>query len=229
MIHQFHNHHGFGDCFWHMNWLDRAKIPSILYCKEEHHADLKDLFPNAPVKLRPIQEHPNDSFNCWIGASLPFSWHASLCPRNLILFLCETWFEQLSRMAGVENPFKFVEDFLYQGYCKEPSNKTTLLIDCEPRSGQWSQMDMEGLKNLNAPRLHRIRHGEYSLRHIGLISTHSDIIAGVATGPLWPCLNTSNKGKKFVILLDQVELNYGPSLEIIHCKTVKELEAHLDL
>jgi hypothetical protein len=229
----FHNHHGLGDCWWHCLFLRKIGGSHVFYCKEQHHPDLRDLLRGHDVELRPIQDHPADSINCWIGAECSFSWHANLCERDLIGFLIGPWFTGLSQLIGVENPFKSREDLLLEDwdYCRFTSEiiPRPFIIDCPPTSGQvskWNDAEHEALKNLRYC-VYVIDGQHVRMKDVAVYSNHAPWIAGVATGPLWPCLNTSNKNKPIYILLDQVFLDYGPSMNIQHFPTVAEMKEQM--
>jgi len=236
----------FGDLFWHCLYLSRIRGEHTVHCRREHHQDLEQLFSSHKISFAGMENIPETAIDCWIGSSRPFSWHAAYCEPNLIRFLGETWFDGISKEIGVENPFRNPEDFLYDGLGDKrwivnpdwPSNHS-FIVNAHPTSGQVSGFDEQSMRDLNAaindspkkcipsnyddgaPYGTMLQHGNRSL--------DCSCIAGIATGPMWPCISVANHKKPFYILLTQVRLCYGPNVTIYHFSTVKEMTTQMTI
>jgi len=154
---------------------------------------------------------------------------------------------------GFISPFKVREHLLFDYPALEFSpyrqKYDFLVVNCEPNSGQFKPMAqhgsgyLDGLVNqlckkgsvlvvgkgdyLRHINIHQVS-PEDSISKIGAGSVQCEHIIGVATGPLWPCINVHNnhshEGRKFIALLDN-----GESLNLPHWEQVGSREAVFEI
>jgi hypothetical protein len=188
------------------------------------------------------------AINCWKNAegaweSSPYRWdwsaytlwhHAAIARRM--------GFESpLTRREHLLFDYPALDKYVYVGFPFD-----FLVIACEPCSGQFAPMAAHGsrymdglIQELNKkhsvlvvgptsiPTSDTLRHFPEgrAISAVGHESIYARNIIGVATGPLWPCINTHNnhahEGRKFIGLLSN-----GEQLNMPHwqqCASVKEV------
>lgn len=182
------------------------------------------------------QRHWEDSPNRWNWSQHTLDHHAWTAKR-----------------MGFESPFSRREDLLFDypalGVRNEYVPADFLIVNSEPSSGQFKPMaghgsgylnglilalnqkhrvivteDFEGRpKNVAATRNAGPHNEGFTISQIGSCSRDYKNIIGVATGPMWPCINVHNnhshEGRRFIALLDNQE-----SLNLPHWEQVPNVE-----
>lgn len=151
--------------------------------------------------------------------------------RHLFAEFYLDWFYVLAAEMGLESPFSKPTDLLFdypalEGVQGDPyavtNPETILLINSQPCSGQFKPYDgpdyfrpmIRDIQDAGRPVIttERIpgfktrctRDWSCSITAIGRISHHCAAVVGIATGPIWPCLNRRNIDKPTIVMLDHV-------------------------
>lgn len=206
-----------GDNLVHVHFLRALakRYPEIhfIHGAPDHH--LAQLYPvwqdleNLTVKS--IAEVGQGAINAWCGAD--GWWYHQPTTQNW----CATylrWLDHLSRLMGLDNPIRTVEDLLfdYPALKAPPYDgglSNILVVNSPPMSGQWGGFSNEGFDALirqlynaghfivtTSPSLIEgiacTRDQSMDVTAIGRLSQRCLVIIGCVTGPMWPCLNVWN-------------------------------------
>lgn len=234
---------GLGDCLLHAHWMRAAMKanPGVrfgFFVREEILGEIWDALHGVDRVLAPLQHAPSDSI------VVPL--HAADMPHGMDLtdFVgCKVWqYQRISEVAGLRPALLGRNEWLMD--CPEilrPSILThdfdVLVINAEPRSGQWMGYYPADLGSLVADLRKKCRvvtthkapgvdclvtdHYALSVAQIGNLSLHCRAVVAVATGPIWPTFNIFNRDRNLlrVVLIDRERLDFG--LPVEHCATVE--------
>jgi len=205
----------------------------VHFCGAHHHVNLRDVVVDIPNILLDSFESPlwgqnkNTALNVWknledMWVESPLRWDWS----NFTI-----WHHKVtSRRMGFESPFTCREHLLFDYPALEPDPKCPLtdflVVNSEPCSGQFGPMKEHGSGYLdelvrNLAEKHTVittnpvegvtctRDANLTISQIGALSVNCRHHIMIATGPMWPTLNThshhSTLGRRRIVLLDNKE------------------------
>jgi hypothetical protein len=213
---RFHNDYHLGDCLYQLHYLIRhwraSFQSSTLYCNPDYHDELSAFIPiGYDIRLADIEDKAEDSINCWIGheefhTSHP-NWHDY--PSFYVDF-----FKHLSKKAGIRSPIVQKGHMLFDSpeIHRRRIPKTHydfLIINAQPKSGQWPHNESQFLNLITSLRNARKRvitthpcgiqnvpatiHLGYKIIDIAKLSTQVQNIIGIDTGPMGSTFNIWNQ------------------------------------
>ncbi len=213
-----------GDCWWHTLFLKKLGGEHVFHCREDHHDWIKQLVGNDPIEIKGMTDIPPDAQDCWIGAQHPNSWHANRCPDDIIGYLVN-WFRGWGSSSFDRN--SLLAPYLGSPEYHRPGK--ILLIDSDPRSGQcpeYNADEMSELKRDLGGACIAIKDSGMTLSEISETANTVKAIAGVATGPMWPCLQQSTISTPKYLILEPIRVRFD-GCEIKHSPNVRHLREQL--
>ena len=227
----FVNAYRTGDLFWSIQFLRNLEGQHNLYCRPDFSDFLAEYVAGTNITLLPIEGHPDTCIDLWIGSgSNEFNWYSHHCPKDLMGFLVEFYGHICDRL-GVKRVITNRRQLLATGI--EPHLDTPsfdiLMIDADPQSSQCEKYAPDEMVALVAKLRQRytvqtVKGQGLTLMDIGRLSHRAKVIAGVATGPMWMCLNEDTIWRPRMLVLDQAYLDYKWGTPIQHFADVAELE-----
>ena len=222
-----------GDLCWSAQFLRKLGGEHTLYCRMEYADHLPEMFSGTSITIAPIDTHPKDCIDLWIGSgSNPVNWYSEGCPKDLIAFLMK-FFNGLGFGEVFTERHQFLADYpaLLPAAMRGPHG--ALVIDANPESSQCpgyvpEEMDDLVARLANKHSVKTVKGAGMSFSEIGRRSQFSEFIVAVATGPIWPTFNIWNKETPRHILLDGIELDFGIPAEIRYHTCVKDLRNSLE-
>ena len=191
------------------------------FCDSAHHWQLKDVLAGTQVYLFGLDAYHGGGIDTWINARGEYPPK----DKDQVKFFTQV-FDRMAEEAGLENPLKKREDWLfdYPGLIPKspginPLGADWLIVDSPPQSGQFSFHPYE--MNLLVERIEKegnsvlrtwVNPDNLSVTNWGYASCHSDNILMIATGPCWTTFNavTESRLKNRIILQGEgMILNYG--------------------
>lgn len=225
----------------------RVSTPFVHFCHGQDIGQLREAVVDLPnIILEPFesalwQEHEREAVDTWKNSGR--AWESSPLRWDWSAFTL--WHHgAVARSMGMESPFTCREHLLFD-YPRLDDNSVHgdfLIVNSEPNSGQFGPMAKHGSGYLNELTRALIARGkivamtipvEGSIRFLasctvsemGRQSTGYRHHIMIATGPMWPTLNTANhhhhEGRKRIVLLDNGEQLNMP--HITQCATVEEV------
>lgn len=237
MISTYCDYH-LGDHLIHLNYLIRVVrqnpwLDFTHYCYRGYIPQLKEMLEGTGIALADITYKPDDAINVWKNRNGDFFGHD--CQLDWLKY--HLWFfDKLSKELGFDSPMDGARDFLLD---VERIKKNSfpkfdfLVINSAPMSNQLQKITGLDVHNLigalvktgykvitTAPNAYGIPISGMSLMDIGGLSLGCKNIIGVATGPMWPCLNIWNDDKYKLWFLDKERVNISPNTD--HAETYIE-------
>jgi hypothetical protein len=222
-IHVYNKYH-LGDCIFMMiylhnikDYLAAQKRHVHFYINPSYIKQVEEFIPNEYVKVRPLNEKPNNAHDVWMA----HSFHLLDENRKDFLKFLKT---HSNRLATDVLKMPTISKFLYDDpdlqtrYNRLDSTKyhdvDILIINSKPMSGQLEYNEEEWntvIEDLN--RLYKVvttlkvgnisctMDDKLSIKDIAAISTHAKNIIAINTGPLIGCFNNAayNNVKKWYI------------------------------
>lgn len=199
-----------GDCLFQLEFLSKLKQLNkehdfILHCQEQYRLELMQDYPNANIDS--IRTAPANAYDCWIGKA----------PRKIWLnrFYNEKYFEWFNKIVkdlneihgtNLVSPMKIKEDMMFSNpeiYKPNKRKADVLLIDAQPRSGQFAGFTLKHFDELEEAYEHYgysvLRTSQMNTTLIEIARCDVKIIHGIHTSPLLMCLNFNNMDKKFIV------------------------------
>jgi hypothetical protein len=191
------------------------------------------------LALKPLGQAPPDSKNLWKNHD---QWFGHQANRYHFSSFTLDFNRKLASEMGLVSPFEKPSDLLLdypalQRTVWDGAEFDVLVINSAPMSGQFrNYTDHQG--GYFNPMLYRLvdkglrvaatRYSgvpgvrytpPLSITEIGNLATRSKVIVGVATGPMWCCLNVWAKPEKFILCLDCNE-TFDIAPNIVHADSV---------
>lgn len=246
-----------GDNLLHLHFLRKLaqRYPDIGFvhaCDASHHGQLREVIADLP-QITLADLGTAHGINAWRGAG---GWFYEQPDRHDFVAIHRRWFAKLAADMGLESPITEARDLLFDYpaleynsikyyeqlpacFRRAPQSPRVLLVNSEPKSGQFSGYNPGAFLTLArrlqshgsviattqplAPDIYCTQSGNRSVTDIGRISQRVELIIGVATGPLWPTFNIWNTlTTTRVILLDHERVDIIPA-KTVHTNQISQV------
>lgn len=244
MITSFNEYH-LGDNLIHLHYLRKMALryPAQQFLHFVQRVYIKQLIEAVEdlgnVAVDDINHKPPEAINVWKNRHGDFYTHPL---RNDWAAYHIEFFHKLSAEFGLVSPMCEARDFLMSA--PRIASKShypaydCLVINSPPQSNQLKRMggfDLDRIIQSLMKKGHSViataKNGYnapvagLSLMDIGSLSLGCKNIIGVATAPLWPCLNIWNDAAYKLFFLDDERVNISPNTE--HAETYDEAMGRL--